>query len=217
MGRGKGRGKRAQRHSDFAMDRKLGIRTTGIREWPVITTDYHRFESTPYRALDDLFEVYEPKRGAHVVDYGCGLGRVLFYFHYLYKCRGTGIELNEDTFPDLLDNRERYRLKRRKDEVPLNFLCTAAETFDPPPDSQIFFFFNPFSYRIFEKVMDRIVGSLAAHPRTADLILYYPLESYREIVRQWQAFELIEEIPLPWGTDKYDKFLIYRYTPDEGD
>ena len=199
--------------SDFSMDRRLGIRSGGIREWLEDVPEYNRFEATPYRALDELFKHYRPAKNAHLVDFGCGLGRVLFYFHYRFKTRGTGIELNDETFPDLLLNYERYKEKKGKDDLPLTFIQEPAETVALPEDSNIFFFFNPFSFRIFEKVMENIIDSLVSHPRTAYIILYYPLESYRSIVRSWKAFELVDQIHLDWGVDKYDQFLIYRYDP----
>lgn len=200
--------------SDFAIDRKLGIRSGGVREWLEDVPEYNRFEATPYRALDDLFLHYRPGKGAHLVDFGCGLGRVIFYFHYRFKTRGTGIELNDETFPDLLLNLERYKETRGTDDVPIEFIQEPAETVALPEDSNIFFFFNPFSFRIFEKVMENIIHSLADNPRTAYIILYYPLESYRSIIRSWRSFTLVDEIPLDWGVDKYDRFLIYRYDPE---
>ena len=198
---------------DFAMDRKLGIRSGGVREWLEDVPEYNRFEATPYRALDDLFHNYQPGKNAHLVDFGCGLGRVIFYFHYRFKTRGTGIELNDETFPDLLRNLEHYKQARGKD-VPIDFIQEPAETVALPEDSNIFFFFNPFSFRIFEKVMDNVVNSLITHPRPAYIILYYPLESYRSVIRGRRVFKLVDEIRLAWGVDRYDRFLIYRYDPE---
>ena len=68
--------------NDRFIDRQLGISTCGIEEWDGTEHLYHRFESTSYRALDFLFSHYTPDEDAFLVDYGCGLGRINFYFHH---------------------------------------------------------------------------------------------------------------------------------------
>ena len=58
-------------------DKLLGIKTVGIREW-VNNNHYNRYEATPYKALDVLFENYKFIDINRVVDFGCGRGRVSF-------------------------------------------------------------------------------------------------------------------------------------------
>ncbi len=204
--------------SDFARDRRLGIQSCGIREWSEFTTDYNRCEPTPYRALDDLFEHYHGLPNPHLVDYGCGRGRVLFYCHQRWGWRGTGVECHEDTLIEALENLERYRHKRQRrgrvlqDEI--GFEACPAEHRPVHKDENIFYFFNPFSVAIFQQVLDQIHWSLAEHERPIDLLLYYPLNSYRQALRLDRHFDLAWELPLDWGEEaRYDRFLLYQHRP----
>ena len=51
-------------------------------------------------------------------------------------------------------------------------------------------------------------------PRTVDLILYYPLPEYKEIVRQY-PFRKINKIRVPGAQDGYEKFIIYRLKEED--
>ena len=48
------------------IDKKLGIRTVGIREWNDNNVQYNRYEPTPYKALAKLCKIqvqgYQPNR-----------------------------------------------------------------------------------------------------------------------------------------------------------
>ncbi len=201
---------------DHAMDRRLGIRTTGVRDWDEPQSDYNRFESTPYRALDDLFANYQLPRGARLVDYGCGLGRVLFYCHHRFQVPGRGIELNPDSYADALANLESYGRRRQRAIHEIEFEQEYAELRRVRPDETVFYFFNPFSSRIFRQVLDQIVISLREVNRSAEIILYYPLETYRFVMRMEPLFELVQTVELDWGFERYDRFEIWRHVPGAG-
>ena len=83
-------------------EKKLNIRTAGIREWKDPNTPYNRCESTPYEALEKLFETFQLKKGDEVVDFGVGRGRVSFYTHHKFQVPVTGIEVHDTTFDELL-------------------------------------------------------------------------------------------------------------------
>ncbi|MDI9470790.1 MAG: class I SAM-dependent methyltransferase [Bacillota bacterium] len=202
--------------SDYAMDRRIGIRTTGVRDWEEPQPDYNRFESTPYRALADLFAAYRLPRGARLVDYGCGLGRVLFYCHHRFQVPGRGIELNPDSYADALRNLESYGQRKQQLIHEIEFEQEYAELRRVQPDETVFYFFNPFSSRVFRQVLDQIVLSLRDVSRPAEIILYYPLESYRFVMRMEPLFELVQTVELPWGFERYDRFEIWRHDPETG-
>ncbi|MGI6551564.1 MAG: hypothetical protein ACOX37_00225 [Bacillota bacterium] len=63
------------------LDKLLGIKTVEIREWKDNKVQYNRYEGTPYKVLEILCENYKFKDIDRVVDFGCGRGRVAFYFH----------------------------------------------------------------------------------------------------------------------------------------
>jgi hypothetical protein len=73
-----------------------------------------------------------------------------------------------------------------------------------------FYFFNPFSVHIFRKVVHNILRSVEKNRRTVDLILYYPIREYKDFLKTSTPFTIINKIMVPGGSDKKEKFLIYR-------
>ena len=193
-------------------DRRLGIRTTGLREW-ADHCHYNRYEATPYRALDRLFRFYKFKKEGRLVDFGCGRGRVAFYVHFKFKMPVVGIEAHDKIFADALDNKARYRLKARDIQAPLRFKYGLAEHYKIKAQDNCFYFFNPFSEQVFKTVAGNIMKAVAQVPRTVDLILYYPQPEYKSILANAGFFRLINKIKMPGGKDLQKKFLIYRFSP----
>lgn len=190
-------------------DRQLGIKTVGLREWDG-HQHYHRYEATPYKALERLFEVYRFRKGDRVVDFGCGRGRVTFSIHNRFHVPVVGIEAHDKTYEEALINKSSYRITAKHIPAPIKLKYGLAEDYEVKPDDNCFYFFNPFSHRVFEKVMGNIMKSLAERPRTADVILYYPLPEYKRVLRNL-PFRLINKIVVPELDDATKKFLIYRY------
>ncbi|HOB41252.1 MAG: class I SAM-dependent methyltransferase [Limnochordia bacterium] len=195
-------------------DRDLGIKTTGLREWDN-TSLYNRYEATPYRGMEALFQSYRLGRTGRVVDFGCGRGRVVFYIHRRFQVPVVGIEANDKTYMEALENKRRYREKARHIKAPIRLKYGLAEHYVVKPQDSCFYFFNPFSSRVFEKVLRNIAASLEKHPREIDLILYYPLPEYKQAVRK-HSFRKINKIRVPGAQDPYGKFVIYRFTPKAG-
>lgn len=197
------------------VDASLGIRTTGIREWKNEDGPYNRYEATPYQALDKLFKVYKFDKDDQLVDFGCGRGRVSFYIHHHFQIPVTGVENNDKTFDELMDNEDIY-LRRNKDiEAPLYFEFGLAENYNIQPTENVFYFFNPFSQKIFRKVVHNILKSVQENKRPVDIIFYYPLPQFKRFLNS-TPFTLINKIKVPEvGHGKYGKFLIYRLTPTD--
>lgn len=193
------------------VDQLLGIRTVGIREWGrELDNLYNRYEATPYHALDRLFKKYKFEKNARVVDFGCGRGRVTFYMHHHFNIPVTGVEANDKTFDELLKNEESYRKKMNEQSAPLQFDFALAELYDVSVEDNVFYFFNPFSLKIFRKVVTNILKSIKKKDRTIDLILYYPLPEFMRHLQNKTPFELINRIKAPGEHGKYGEFLIYR-------
>jgi len=192
------------------LDRSLNIKTIGIREWGDGEVHYNRYEATPYAALDKLFERYKLDKSDSVVDFGCGRGRVAFYIHNRFHVPVTGIEANDKTYEEALNNIESYRLRAKHIKAPIKFKYGLAEQYEIKPEENRFYFFNPFSIKIFRKVVNNILESVKEYPRTVDLIIYYPTVQYKQFLRKDTPFELINKIRIPGKTDKREKFLIYR-------
>lgn len=192
-------------------DEVLGIETLGYREWDD-EPEYYRCESTPYRALAQLAKDFPLKEDHHVVDFGCGRGRVSFYLHHLFNLRVTGIELHEETFAELKENEQSYLQRKDLEESPFTFLQCHVEDFIPE-DQDVFYFFNPFSVKIFRKVLANIERSLEEKDRECYLILYYPFIDYKYYLEKYTTFEKVLRIRLDWEEDEREKFIIYRHLP----
>lgn len=196
--------------SEHQFDRMLQIRTNGIREWKDRSVPYNRYEPTPYRALEHLFRTYKLKPDDQVVDFGCGRGRVSFYIHHRFHVAVTGIEVNELTYEEALDNKSRYRQIAKHIEAPIRIKYGLAEHYEVKKTDTCFYFFNPFSVKIFKKVVRNILRSFAEHRREIDLILYYPMPEYKHFLRTKTPFTIVDKVKVPQATDQREKFIIYR-------
>lgn len=189
----------------------MGIETCGVEEWDEHEDlSYNRFESTPYRALDTLFAAYTPREDASLVDYGCGLGRVNFYFHHQWGIGGTGLEVHAGRLKRARANLQNYR-RTEPMAVDVRFVAAKAEVYIPDPEASLFYFFNPFDGTIFAEAMARIEESLEQHDRDCDLVLYYPSEEYLDLMAKQTVFQPLYLVDLPWSRDPSDYFMVYRH------
>lgn len=193
-------------------DKQLYIKTTGIREWKEHEIDYNRCESTPYIALDKLFQSYKISKKDKLVDFGCGRGRVAFYIHHRFHIPVTGIEVNHITYDEVINNKKTYRFRAKHIKAPIRFEYGLAENYEIQPDDNIFYFFNPFSVKIFKKVVYNILDSINRNYRPVDIIMYYPLSEYKQFLKRKTSFVLLNKIRVPGAKDNKEKFLIYRYS-----
>lgn len=195
-------------------DKLLGIRTVGIREWADSKVQYNRYEATPYKALDALTENYDFSDVDKVVDFGCGRGRVAFYLHNRFHLSVTGIEANEKTYEEALENKAIYRLKAKHIIAPIKFKYVLAQHYKVDNRDKCFYFFNPFSVLVFRKVVHNILRSVEKHRRTVDLILYYPIREYKDFLETSTPFTIINKISVPGVSDNKEKFIIYQLNED---
>ena len=127
-------------------DKLLGIRTVGIREWKGGQVHFNRYEATPYKALEILFENYKLDESDQVVDFGCGRGRVAFYIHNRFHVPVTGVEVNDLTFEEALDNKARYQRKAKHISAPINFEYGNADHYEVKKKIIAFIFLIHFQY-----------------------------------------------------------------------
>ena len=190
----------------------LNINTQGNKREINHSLHYHPYEPTPYTALEELFKHYEVQPNDHVVDFGCGKGRLNFYLNYNFKIPVVGIEMNNNFFQEAINNRYNYLKKTNRKSDTIQFHCCLAEDYKIQRDDNRFYFFNPFSVQIFMKVLKNILISVEENKREIHLIFYYASDDYRYYLDQFTPFELIKEIPLPkqYAKNTYERFLIYR-------
>ena len=166
------------------------------------TANYSPYEPTPYSVLQRLADSGHVRRRDHLLDYGCGKGRVAFFMAGIVGCRVTGIDYSQK----LIDiAKESRRTSRLGDRVTLR--CCLAEQYEPQ-DENIYYFFNPFSEKVFEVVLRRL-----AERGSVKLICYYPSEAYITWLYLMPEVEHIDTIDcqdLFNGRNGRERIEIYR-------
>lgn len=133
-----------------------------------------------------------------------------FYIHNHFKIPVTGVEAHDKTFEEALKNKQTYRKKRQHIKAPITLEFALAEQYQVKKCDNLFYFFNPFSLKIFKRVIMNILESMQQNERTVELIMYYPLPEFKEFLRMNTPFEMINKIKTSGSHGKYGKFVIYR-------
>lgn len=197
---------------DQYYDEVLNIKTCGEQQGFTQSFHYHRYEPTPYQALDTLFQHYSLSFPDRVVDFGCGKGRLNFYINHHFNIQVVGIEMNQDFFQEAKDNLDRYLQKYKNRKGKISFHNCLAEDYEIDRNDNHFYFFNPFSIQIFRRIINNIFLSLEKDPREVHLVLYYVSEDYIYFLENQTTFELVQEVILPdlYERNHNERFLIYR-------
>ena len=184
--------------NDREWDKRLHIRTIGREDES--SADCSPYEPTPYAVLQRLADSGHVRRKSRVLDYGCGKGRVAFFLAAAVGCRVTGI----DHSPKLIDiaraNRSASGLGDR-----VRLVCCPAERYEPE-DEDVFFFFNPFSEKVFEGVLRR----LSQAQGTKKVICYYPSEAYLQCLEGMAQIDDIDCGDLFNGKDPREHIVVCR-------
>ncbi|MBM4764506.1 methyltransferase [Bacillus sp. B15-48] len=197
---------------EYYYDKLLNIKTGGQPKSSNHPFHYHPYEPTPYSALEQFVQNYEVKSSDYIIDFGCGKGRLNFYLHHFYDATVVGIEMNQSFYHDAVENQQRYMLAKKKAKDKIHFHCCLAEEYEIGPLANRFYFFNPFSIHIFEKIISNILESLEQAPREMELVLYYPSEDYILFLENQGVFHLKKEVILPglYEKNENERFLIYQ-------
>lgn len=193
-------------------DELLNIKTRDIQKGFHSSLHFHRYEPTPYDALETLFRNYKLERHDRVVDFGCGKGRLVFYIHHFFRATVIGVEMNEAFYQEAVANRIAYLKKYRNIKENIQFHHCLAQDYPIDPQDNRFYFFNPFSIQVFMTVINSVLVSVEKFKRDIELILYYPSEDYIYYLEHQTAFEILDEIRLPmlYERNPHERFLIYR-------
>lgn len=187
-------------------DKKLRIQTVG-RIDDHADAYHYPYEPTPYCVLERLVESGYIGKENKLIDYGCGKGRVGFYLNHAVGCRTVGVEYNEGIYADASANLQSYG-----EQHGVSLVCANAEE-HPVGDADCFYFFNPFSVRLFRTVLRRIMDSFYDSPRTMRLFFYYPNNEYMAYLMSVDELDLLDEIDcrdLFPGDDEREKILIFE-------
>ncbi|MDU5261819.1 MAG: methyltransferase, partial [Clostridium celatum] len=114
---------------DIHYERLLNIKTTGEQQGFYESHHYNRYEATSYMALESLFKKYTLNSSDHLVDFGCGKGRLAFYINYYFNSYITGIEMNNNYYDICENNKKSYFKSFSKPKEKIKFLNIFAENY----------------------------------------------------------------------------------------
>ena len=92
--------------NEVKYDKLLKIKTTG-RDDSRSDQYCYPYEPTPYGVLERLAYCGYLGKKNHLIDYGCGKGRVDFFLAWQVRCRTTGVEYDERMTKAAEENRQR--------------------------------------------------------------------------------------------------------------
>ena len=92
--------------NEVKYDKLLKIKTTG-RDDSRSDQYCYPYEPTPYCVLERLAYCGYLGKKNHLIDYGCGKGRVDFFLAWQVRCRTTGVEYDERMTKAAEENRQR--------------------------------------------------------------------------------------------------------------
>ena len=155
-----------------------GLDTTNeVRRKDVKGKGAHGYYPTDVRLLKELFlDTFSNNR--KVFDFGCGKGAVLcFLYENGYEKLG-GIECTPDIYNIGKSNINKlYTAECGSGRIKeIEFLLgNAMELNEILDDYDLFFFFNPFAYWVFENVFDNIISSIRRKKRKINLVYAEPM------------------------------------------
>lgn len=176
------------RNNEKVWDELIKVKTTGRDD---SRSDQYRYpyEPTPYLVLERLANSGLLRKKDVILDYGCGKGRVDFFFSYQTRAKTIGLEYDERIYAAAIDNQKTAMSGGR-----VSFLMQNAEDYAVPTEVNRFYFFNPFSIEILRKVMARIIDSYYLEPRKMLLFFYYPSDEYISYLMSIDELEFMDEI-----------------------
>lgn len=117
---------------------------------------------------------YKLNAPMHLVDYGCGKGKVLIEALSAGAKQVTGVDINAGLLNDCAVNLQMKHPNHQK----ATLIRQDAIDFDVPDDANVFFFFNPFSEYVMAEVFLNIWRSKETNPRQIFIIYVTPKHRY---------------------------------------
>ncbi len=115
--------------------------------------------------------------GRSLVDFGCGLGRVLLFASQFPFKKIVGVEASPRLSEGALANLQRYYARAGKVAPAWYVETNDAARFPIPDDADIFYFGDPFGPVVLDPVVRNIVTSIERHPRPATVLYVHPTHS----------------------------------------
>jgi 2-polyprenyl-3-methyl-5-hydroxy-6-metoxy-1,4-benzoquinol methylase len=132
------------------------------------------YQGTNYFLIERAFDFLESENANfHLVDFGCGKGRIMVVAAYYDFKKITGIDFSQTLCNEAEINIE--KIKPFFPSVDFEIICDDAVNYSIKDEDNVFFFFNPFDEVVMLKVVKNILSSLKKSCRKIYIIYINPL------------------------------------------
>ena len=176
---------------DYVFDRFHMVETIKLNELSDFTIDSSnkvygkRYQGTPYLVLRDIFQRLKHHKEANFIDFGAGKGRaMLMAARHGFK-KVVGVEFSIE----LCEVAKNNLLKQRQCEV----INSDVLQYTVPVENSIFFFYNPFTEEVMEKVLENIE---MVQNRSKDSIFIYANPICHHVFQR-RGYKLLDKIKSP--------------------
>lgn len=160
-------------------EKKYGINSTGadelksLAEMGIDISHATIYMPASYDLLEIIFEQIKTLPPRHLIDFGCGKGRVLCVAAHHDVVKVTGIDISKEFCEAAKNNL--LRVKQIKPNLVSHVINNDAFYFDVPDDADCLFFFNPFDEILMSGVVENILDSLKNKSREIRIVYFNPL------------------------------------------
>jgi hypothetical protein len=140
------------------------------------------------------------------IDFGSGKGRVVLIASTLPFRKSIGIELNPALHAIAAKNMKLWQAMGRS-VCPMQALCQEATEFQFPETPCLVYLFNPFTFQVIAKLLDRIAETFADRPGQLDLLYVNP-ES-KSLLEQHPGFAKLWDMPIKMSPEDSAADLLH--------
>jgi SAM-dependent methyltransferase len=159
---------------DFLSDWRLGVNTRAFAGRSVIgynNTDYIHYVPTRYRHIYNIINSIKTITENDVLlDYGCGMGRVLVVAAKYPFRKVIGVEISPLLATISEENIRRAGSKLNCRDVQV--VTVDAASYSPPAEVTCFFLYDPFRGELLSRIIGNIRASLVDNPRGITVLWY---------------------------------------------
>ncbi|MGN6532144.1 MAG: class I SAM-dependent methyltransferase [Ginsengibacter sp.] len=132
------------------------------------------YQGTNYFVIEKAFEFLRNENANdHLVDFGCGKGRVLIVAAFYGFKKITGIDFGHALCREAESNIE--KIKRLFPQTNFEIICDDAVNYSIKNYDSVFFFFNPFDEVVMLQIVKNILSSLKKNERKIYVVYVNPL------------------------------------------
>ena len=132
------------------------------------------YQGANYYLLEKVFDHLQSiEANQNILDFGCGKGRVLAVAAYYGFRKITGVEFARELCE--VARKNIIPVQQKFPDKIFNVIHANAVDYKIEPDTNVFFFFNPFDEVVMLAVVKNILASLKQNPREAYVVYINPL------------------------------------------